>query len=178
MFLTLRIVRGLLIDRRGKNPGREVIVRRRRFLIGTAPDCQLRCASRLVGRHHCAIDIESDRIVLRDGASPTGTLVNGARIAESVCLFHGDRVQVGRLELEVQVHVGRVAKRLRRKSKRRPRPADIPVSRMRPQPLSDAARETVIGASDTVVDLLAKIRQARTDEVPELPGGVSEGPRE
>jgi len=101
MVLKLRILRGKLLDPRGHSAGQEIVVRANRFLIGTAPNCHLRCASRLVGRYHCAVESEADRVVLHDGGNITGTYLNGGRLEGSACLFHGDRLRVGRLELEV-----------------------------------------------------------------------------
>jgi predicted component of type VI protein secretion system len=101
MILKFRILQGKFLDQQGRSAGREIVVRSNRFLIGSAPNCHLRCDSRLIGRYHCAVDLEADRVVLHDGGSESGTYLNGKRLDASACLFHGDRVQVGRLVFEV-----------------------------------------------------------------------------
>jgi predicted component of type VI protein secretion system len=47
--------------------------------------------------------VEDDRIIVRDDASQGGTFVNDTRIETTACLFHGDRLRVGKLEFEAVI---------------------------------------------------------------------------
>jgi ABC transport system ATP-binding/permease protein len=56
----------------------------------------------LVSRIHCRLTADkSDQLIVEDLGSTNGTTVNGQRVARAV-LKDGDRLQVGRMEFEVQ----------------------------------------------------------------------------
>jgi pSer/pThr/pTyr-binding forkhead associated (FHA) protein len=61
----------------------------------------------LVSRLHCRLEAGADRIDVVDLSSTNGTFVNDARI-ERAQLAHGDRLRVGRLELQVEHVAGGV----------------------------------------------------------------------
>jgi pSer/pThr/pTyr-binding forkhead associated (FHA) protein len=67
------------------------------FLIGRHPRCHLRPTSPEVSRHHCALFIEDERILVRDLRSRTGTRVNGQPIRGEVELQAGDQLCIGPL---------------------------------------------------------------------------------
>jgi pSer/pThr/pTyr-binding forkhead associated (FHA) protein len=67
------------------------------FLIGRHPRCHLRPTSPEVSRHHCALFIEEERILVRDLRSRTGTRVNGQPIRGEVELQAGDQLCIGPL---------------------------------------------------------------------------------
>jgi pSer/pThr/pTyr-binding forkhead associated (FHA) protein len=154
MHLWLRIRRGSLRNRHGRKAGRIIPVRAPRFVIGTAADCQLRCASLIISRQHCAIDFESDRIVVRDLGSRTGTFVNGSRIDRSACLFHGDRLRVGRLEFEIVLNGSRRQTSRGGESRRG----------------SQSGRETVHHATDTMVDLVVGAVKTAREQIQRADG--------
>jgi predicted component of type VI protein secretion system len=74
-----------------------------KFLIGREHDCHLRPNSELVSRHHCAFTRDAFAVRLRDLGSTNGTFVNGERVRGTAVLKPGDRVVVGKLELELVV---------------------------------------------------------------------------
>ncbi len=88
----------------GKNAGQELAVPGPKFFIGRAEDCQLRPRSDLISRHHCVLLIEDSFVAVRDFGSKNGTIVNDERIVGERELKQGDRLVVGPLEFEVQVH--------------------------------------------------------------------------
>jgi len=92
-----------LIVAHGKHAGREIPVPISKFLVGRAEDCHLRVHSELISRHHCVFLVEEGFVAVRDFQSKNGTFVNGDRIAPQAELKSGDRVQVGPMELEVQI---------------------------------------------------------------------------
>jgi pSer/pThr/pTyr-binding forkhead associated (FHA) protein len=122
------------------------------FRIGTAKDCHLRCASLVISPHHCTILLEPDRIVVRDEGSRLGTYLNGRRINAAACMFHGDRLRVGHLEFQVVIGA-------------RPSPRD---ARRRPTKREDdSGRETVHKATDTIVELVSRIKQTERGKRPD-----------
>ena len=141
MHFKLKVVQGALKSPNGRNVGTEITVPVRRFVIGTARDCQMRCSGQSIGPHHCVILVEGDRVVVRDGGTHTGTFVNGVRVATAACLFHGDRLQVGKLEFDVLM------------------PVDTPRGEPTPPPvaLPLSQRDTVVDANDTVAEMVVDL---------------------
>lgn len=92
----------------GKHDGELVPMASHRFLIGREEDCQLRPNNDLVSRHHCAFTIDDYSVRLRDLGSTNGTLVNGNRLRGETNLKAGDRVMIGKLELELEIASGDV----------------------------------------------------------------------
>lgn len=87
----------------GARSGAALRVRGPAFLIGRAPDCELRTDGPQVSRHHAAIVFEGDRALLRDLYSRNGTLLNGRPVDGPTPLSDGDRIQVGSLVLLVSI---------------------------------------------------------------------------
>ncbi|HBB74130.1 MAG TPA: hypothetical protein DC048_06720 [Planctomycetaceae bacterium] len=85
----------------GKSAGRSIAVKRSRFLIGRADECDIRPLSEEVSRRHCAIIVGPESVFVEDLGSRNGTFVNGERIAERTQVTDGDAVRVGSLELRV-----------------------------------------------------------------------------
>jgi pSer/pThr/pTyr-binding forkhead associated (FHA) protein len=87
----------------GRNSGESIRVRGPAFRIGRAPGCQLRPDSDRVSRHHAEIDMEGERVFLRDLCSRNGTYLNGERIHRPTPLGDGDRIGIGPLLLVVTI---------------------------------------------------------------------------
>lgn len=87
----------------GSQGGSTIPLKEGKFLIGREHDCQLRPNSELVSRHHCAFTVDSFSVRLRDLGSTNGTFVNGERIRSTTVLKPGDRVLVGKLDLQVVI---------------------------------------------------------------------------
>lgn len=87
----------------GKHQGKLIPLNTKKFLVGREQDCHLRPNSDLVSRHHCVFSVDDYAIRLRDLGSTNGTLVNGVNLRGEVSLKSGDRVSVGKLELEVVI---------------------------------------------------------------------------
>ena len=95
----------------GKHAGQEVPVTVNKFFIGRAEDCQLRPASDLISRHHCAILVEEGYIAIRDFGSKNGTYVNDERVCGECELKAGDQLRVGPLNFVVDIAHGLAAKK-------------------------------------------------------------------
>jgi len=87
----------------GKQEGSEIPLPPGKFLVGREEDCHLRPNSDLVSRHHCVFTVDEFTVRLRDLGSTNGTFVNGERIRGAVVLNQGDRVVIGKLELDVAI---------------------------------------------------------------------------
>lgn len=87
----------------GKQDGKLIPLTTQKFLIGREQDCHLRPNSELVSRHHCVFSVDEFGVRLRDLGSTNGTLVNNERLRGQTLLNAGDRVQIGKLEFEIQM---------------------------------------------------------------------------
>lgn len=175
MRLKLKVIGGERKSSHGRDPQEEIAIPVERFFIGTAPACHLRCSGQSVSPFHCMILVEHDRIVVRDDASEGGTFVNGQRIDTTACLFHGDRLQVGKLEFEVIVRkssraAGRipqppaqVAETPRRADVETPT-AEVPESLPPPVDPNLPHRDTVAEATDTIADLVVEMLSHADEE--------------
>ncbi|WP_397568381.1 FHA domain-containing protein [Schlesneria sp. T3-172] len=108
----------------GKHQGKIIPLATKKFLVGREQDCHLRPNSDLVSRHHCVFSIDEYAIRLRDLGSTNGTLVNGTSLRGEVNLKSGDRVSIGKLELEV------IIRQATAKSSPRPAAAPEPVAEL------------------------------------------------
>ena len=87
----------------GKHQGKMIPLNTKKFLVGREQDCHLRPNSDLVSRHHCVFSIDDYAIRLRDLGSTNGTRVNGTNLRGEAILKSGDRVSIGKLDLEVVI---------------------------------------------------------------------------
>lgn len=105
MLVKLIALRGSLKSTDGQDR-REIPIRRRRFLIGSASDCQLCCPSRRISDQHCLVLVRDSEVLVRDLDSAEGTFINGQRVSGDYKLTPGDVLRVGRLEFEVMFETG------------------------------------------------------------------------
>ncbi len=66
----------LIVLSEGKSKGQTIPIKLSQFLIGRDPQCQLRPASPIISKRHCAVIIKDDKVVVRDFNSTNGTFVN------------------------------------------------------------------------------------------------------
>jgi hypothetical protein len=80
----------------GFRPGRQLLLTRPQMVIGRAESCDVGLfGDAAVEKVHAKITRSADRWTVEDAGTPTGTLVNGQRIAGATPLKAGDRIQVG-----------------------------------------------------------------------------------
>jgi predicted component of type VI protein secretion system len=87
----------------GKNDGREIAIKVRKFIIGRGEKAHLRPSSDLVSRHHCAIRVQDGKVTIEDLKSRNGTYVNGEKIEGKHVAKSGDKLRIGRLQLEMVI---------------------------------------------------------------------------
>jgi hypothetical protein len=99
-----------LVVAAGASAGKEIPIRLPQFVVGRDPDCQLRPASALISKKHCAFIIKSDQVFFKDFGSTNGSFVNDVRVEGEVELKNGDIVKFGplcfraKLEPTAQLH--------------------------------------------------------------------------
>ncbi len=87
----------------GKHQGRSIPINTKKFLVGREQDCHLRPNNDLVSRHHCVFIVDDYTVRLRDLGSTNGTRVNGELVRNERVLADGDRIIIGKLELEIVI---------------------------------------------------------------------------
>jgi predicted component of type VI protein secretion system len=87
----------------GRHHGKMIALATKKFLIGREQDCHLRPNSELVSRHHCVFAVDDFSVRVRDLGSTNGTFLNDHRVRGEEVLKSGDRIRVGKLDLELVI---------------------------------------------------------------------------
>jgi predicted component of type VI protein secretion system len=93
----------LLVMTPGKQQGKALEIKTPQFLVGRDPQCQLRPASPLISKRHCAILIRDGKAYIRDFGSTNGTFVNGEPVQGERELHHDDQLKIGPIQLAVRL---------------------------------------------------------------------------
>jgi pSer/pThr/pTyr-binding forkhead associated (FHA) protein len=93
----------LLVLTPGKGEGKVIPITLPQFLIGRDPQCNLRPASPVISKRHCAVILRDSQAFLRDFDSTNGTFLNDQPVKGEVELKHDDRLKVGPLEFLVRL---------------------------------------------------------------------------
>jgi predicted component of type VI protein secretion system len=124
----------LVVLAAGKQEGKVLTIALPQFVIGRDPQCQLRPASALISKRHCALIQRDGKAFVRDFDSTNGTFVNDQPVKGEVELKHDDRLKVGPLLFQVRLE------------------ATTPVNRPTPPPATKGAATPAVAknpASDT-----------------------------
>jgi pSer/pThr/pTyr-binding forkhead associated (FHA) protein len=87
----------------GPHQGKEIPIKLAQFIIGRDPQCQLRPASSMISRRHCAILIRQGKVFLRDFGSTNGTQVNDKRVEGEIELHDQDRIHIDPLNFIMRI---------------------------------------------------------------------------
>jgi predicted component of type VI protein secretion system len=101
---------GLLVMTAGKQEGKVLEIKLPQFLIGRDPQCQLRPASPLISKRHCAIIQRDGKAFIRDFDSTNGTFVNDEPVKGERELTHDDFLKIGPIQFKVSLQPGEPAK--------------------------------------------------------------------
>src|SRR5258706_11747158 len=93
----------LMVLSAGKAAGKALPINGAQFLIGRDPQCNLRPASALISKRHCAVIVRGDKAFLRDFGSTNGTFVNDQPAKDEVELKNEDVLKVGPLSFTVRL---------------------------------------------------------------------------
>jgi len=80
---------------------RDISLPQGKFIIGRSEDAQLCLEDPLASRHHAAITLVGDTLVVEDLGSRNGVFLNKSKLATRQPLKHGDAIQIGSQEMTV-----------------------------------------------------------------------------
>jgi predicted component of type VI protein secretion system len=95
----------LIVLTPGKFEGKEIPISLSQFVVGRDPNCHLRPASALVSKRHCALLVQTDRVILKDFDSTNGTFINDKQIKGEAELHDKDILKVGPVAFGVRIEV-------------------------------------------------------------------------
>lgn len=93
----------LVVLNPGKSAGQIIPISLAQFVIGRDPQCNLRPASALISKRHCALLIRGEHAFVRDFDSTNGTSVNETPVKGEVELSNSDLLKVGPLQFRVAI---------------------------------------------------------------------------
>jgi pSer/pThr/pTyr-binding forkhead associated (FHA) protein len=92
----------------GRMEGKSISIALPEFVIGRDPQCQLRPASALISKRHCALIQRDGKAFVVDFGSTNGTYLNDERVEGERPLQQGDRLKIGPLEFRVELELPEV----------------------------------------------------------------------
>src|SRR5215470_11666456 len=95
----------LMVLSEGKARGQTIPITLQQFLIGRDKECQLRPASQMISKRHCAVLVKGGKAFVRDFGSTNGTFVNEDPVKGERELKHDDLLKVGPLQFRVVLEV-------------------------------------------------------------------------
>ncbi len=93
----------LVVMTEGKTKGQAIPIKIPQFIIGRDPQCNLRPASAMISKRHCAILVKGSQVFVRDFESTNGTFVNEVPVKGEVPVKDEDTLRVGPLLFQVAV---------------------------------------------------------------------------
>jgi len=93
----------LVVMSEGKAKGQAIAITLPQFIIGRDPQCQLRPASPMISKRHCAVLIKGGKAFVRDFGSTNGTFVNDDPVQGERQLQNDDNLKVGPLLFRVSL---------------------------------------------------------------------------
>jgi pSer/pThr/pTyr-binding forkhead associated (FHA) protein len=93
----------LVVVNPGKAAGQTIPFKTPQFVIGRDPECNLRPASAMISKKHCAVVVKAGQVHLHDFGSTNGTFLNDEPVKGEVALSNGDIVKIGPLNFKVVI---------------------------------------------------------------------------
>src|SRR5262249_20716599 len=97
----------LVVMTPGKLEGKAIPITRLPFVIGRDPQCQLRPASPVVSKRHCALLSRDEQAFVHDLNSTNGTFLNDHPVKGEVALHQGDVLKVAPIPFAVTLEATR-----------------------------------------------------------------------
>ncbi len=138
----------LVVLSAGKAAGQTIPITLSQFTIGRDPQCNLRPASALISKRHCALLVKGGRVFVRDFDSTNGTFVNDKPIKGECELNHEDHLKLGPLAFRVVMEAGAPA---------------VPVNKPTPVPDKAPAEQT---DDESIAAMLLSLQEDGDSEVP------------
>ena len=95
----------LVVLNAGKMEGQRIPITLPQFIIGRDPECNLRPASAVISKRHCAVISKDGQISVRDFDSTNGTFLNDVPVKGEAPLKHNDVLKVGPLSFRVAMEI-------------------------------------------------------------------------
>lgn len=95
----------LVVLNAGKMEGRRIPITLPQFIIGRDPECNLRPASAVISKRHCAVISKDGQISVRDFDSTNGTFLNDVPVKGEAPLKHNDVLKVGPLNFRIAMEI-------------------------------------------------------------------------
>jgi pSer/pThr/pTyr-binding forkhead associated (FHA) protein len=93
----------LVVVNAGKASGQTIPIKISKFVIGRDPDCNLRPASAMISKKHCALIVKAGKVFLHDFGSTNGTSINDQPVTGEAPLKNDDVLKVGPLTFKVVI---------------------------------------------------------------------------
>jgi predicted component of type VI protein secretion system len=93
----------LVVMNPGKTEGHAIPITLSQFIIGRDPQCNLRPASPVISKRHCAILVKNGKVTLRDFDSTNGTFIDETQVKGEVPLNNDNVLKVGPLTFKVVI---------------------------------------------------------------------------
>ena len=93
----------LVVLTAGNSAGQTIPVTLAQFVIGRDPQCNLRPASALISKRHCALIQKSGRVHVHDFNSTNGTFINDEQLTGEKPIQNGDVLKLGPLAFRVVI---------------------------------------------------------------------------
>jgi len=93
----------LVVTTAGKAQGQVIPIKLAQFVIGRDAQCNLRPASALISKRHCAVLVKNGQVFVRDFDSTNGTFINDKPVKGELPLQNDDELKVGPLCFKVVI---------------------------------------------------------------------------
>jgi len=100
----------LVVVNAGKASGQTIPIKIPQFVIGRDPQCNLRPASAMISKKHCALVVKGGQVFLHDYGSTNGTFLNEEPVKGEVAVKNDDVVKVGPLTFKVAIETSNPSK--------------------------------------------------------------------
>src|SRR5260370_979640 len=121
----------LIVLTAGKSAAKAIPITLSQFIIGRDPQCNLRPASPMISKRHCALLIKGGKVFIRDFDSTNGTFINNDPVKGEREIKHDDTLRVGPLEFKVVLEIATPVNK--------PTPAPVPARTASTQDDDDVA---------------------------------------
>jgi len=148
----------LVVLSAGKAAGKALPITAAQFIIGRDPECNLRPASAMISKRHCAVLVKNGQVFLRDFDSTNGTFVNEEAVKGEVPLKDGDMIKVGPLSFKVVIEASAAT----------PKP---PTKTTPPPPANDISDDDAAAAALLAFEDDGQVSVTNSDTGAEVPGG-------
>ena len=155
----------LLVMTAGKQEGKTLEIKLPQFLVGRDPQCNLRPASPLISKRHCALIQRDGKAFIRDFGSTNGTYVNDERVEGERELHNGDQLKIGPIHLTVRIDA----------TVNTPAPPTKKVAHTPAPPTKGAAPAKPAAKADTPAPATKKVESSAEDDIAAMLMSLDDG---